>query len=306
MSVSSGTAGRAPVLMAVHAHPDDESSQTGGTLARYSAAGYRTILVTCTDGACGDGPGGVKPGAPEHDPRIVARIRSKELDAATAALGINQVVKLGYRDSGVPSDTGSDTTTALHGDPWSYRRRAFRPLVTQMLQLLHAYRPQVLITYPPNGLSGHPDHIRVHEVVTAAHRQLITGRAPDSPEPASPWLYHIALSRSRLAVVQDAVRAASGPDAWVPPEAMAVEDLDITAAIDVSAFWDNKIAALKAHASQPDAASLLKVFSNFSGPASLSMRVEEYVRVWPPTSGVVPRQHDLFDLHAAHADRGTT
>lgn len=102
------------------------------------------------------------------------------------------------------------------------------------------------------------------------------------------------------------MRTVSGPDAWVPPEAMAVEDGDITAAIDVAEFWDNKIAALKAHASQPDAASLLEAFSNFSGPGSLTMRVEEYVQVWPPTSGSVPPQHDLFDLQAARADHGTT
>ena len=61
--------------MAVHAHPDDESTGTGGVLARYSAAGVRTVLVTCTDGRCGDGPGGVKPGQPGHDPEAVVAMR---------------------------------------------------------------------------------------------------------------------------------------------------------------------------------------------------------------------------------------
>jgi len=67
---------RQPVLMVAHAHPDDESSQTGGTLAAYSAAGWRTILITCTDGAQGDGIAGSKPGQGEHDPKQVAQRRS--------------------------------------------------------------------------------------------------------------------------------------------------------------------------------------------------------------------------------------
>ena len=62
--------------MAVHAHPDDEATGTGGVLARYAAEGIRTVLVTCTDGRCGDGPGGVKPGEPGHDPEAVAAARA--------------------------------------------------------------------------------------------------------------------------------------------------------------------------------------------------------------------------------------
>ena len=62
-------------LMAVHAHPDDEATMTGGVLAKAAAEGVRTVLVTCTDGRCGDGPGGVKPGEPGHDPDAVAAMR---------------------------------------------------------------------------------------------------------------------------------------------------------------------------------------------------------------------------------------
>lgn len=96
---------RAPVLMMVHAHPDDESTQTGGTLATYAAAGWHTVLVTCTDGAMGDGPGGVKPGEPGHDPVEVARNRSRELDLAAAALGVGDLIRLGYPDSGTAQQT---------------------------------------------------------------------------------------------------------------------------------------------------------------------------------------------------------
>lgn len=95
--------GRAPVLMVVHAHPDDESSQTGGTLARYAAAGYCTVLITCTDGGQGDAAHGVKPTQRGHDPRVVAARRSRELALAAAMLGVSVVVNLGYPDSGIPT-----------------------------------------------------------------------------------------------------------------------------------------------------------------------------------------------------------
>ncbi len=150
---------RVPVLLIVHAHPDDESRQTGGTLARYAAAGCRTVLVTCTDGAKGDAvDGGAKPGEDGHDPHRVAAHRSRELDCATSALGVRDVVKLGYPDSGMP--TGGEPAAA---DSFSARPPA--PMVTQMVRLMHLYEPDVVITYPPNGLSGHPDHIRTHDLV---------------------------------------------------------------------------------------------------------------------------------------------
>jgi LmbE family N-acetylglucosaminyl deacetylase len=88
-------------LMAVHAHPDDEATSTGGVLVRYAAEGVTTVLVTCTDGRCGDGPGGVKPGAPGHDPAAVAEMRRAELEASCAALKVTRLELLGYADSGM-------------------------------------------------------------------------------------------------------------------------------------------------------------------------------------------------------------
>jgi LmbE family N-acetylglucosaminyl deacetylase len=82
-------------LMAVHAHPDDESTSTGGTPAHYALRGVRTVVVTCTDGQLGDGPG-VKPGADGHDPREVANVRQGELRRACAHLGVSHLELLGY------------------------------------------------------------------------------------------------------------------------------------------------------------------------------------------------------------------
>ena len=89
-------------LMAVHAHPDDESSSTGGVLATYSAEGIRTVVVTCTNGEFGDAPGGIKPGQDGHDEDTVAQIRLAELRQATKLLGVTAPELRGYHDSGMP------------------------------------------------------------------------------------------------------------------------------------------------------------------------------------------------------------
>ena len=268
--------------MIVHAHPDDESSQTGGTLARYAAAGCRTVLVTCTDGALGDADGGAKPGEPGHAPEQVAANRARELGAAARALGVHDLVALGYPDSGMPGPGG-------HVAPEAFSRRPLMPMVTQMVRLIRLHQPDVVVTYPPNGMSGHPDHIRTHDVVVAAHANVVANAAPPGPR-----LYYIALSVTRLRAAQASVRAAMGDDAWAPPDELGVDDADITTVLDVAPFWDAKLRALAAHASQADAAMLLQMFSMSDGPASEGTFVEEYVRAYPPASAEDVVETDLF------------
>lgn len=270
---------RQPVLMVVHAHPDDESSQTGGTLAAYSAAGWRTILITCTDGAEGDGVAGSKPGHAEHDPQQVAQRRSGELDMAAVALGIHEVIKLGFPDSGVSTEGGAPAREA-------FSRRPLRPMVDRLAGLIGVHRPDVVVTYPPNGLSGHPDHIRTHTLVRAALRavKVTKSTAGEAGYAEPPLLYYIALSRSRLLAVHRRVRAALGPDAWVPPAEMSIDDSEVTTVIDIAAHWRDKLRALSAHASQSDAAALLKLFTAAAdtGPGGY---VEEYVAADARRSG---------------------
>ncbi len=290
-----------PVLMAVHAHPDDESSTTGGTLARYAAAGLRTVLITCTDGGQGDAPGAVKPGSPGHRPHVVAQRRSRELDLATAALGVVDVVKLAYPDSGM-SEVSTDAISNVASQT-VFSQLPLEPLVQQMVSLMRHFRPAVVLTYPPNGMSGHPDHIRVHEVVAAAHRIVLADSSPKHR--GEPRLYYTALSRSRLNDVTRAARAMHGEKTWAPPDDLAVDDATITTVIDVQAFWEQKLRALSAHASQSDATALHRIFS---APAERSRRrTEEFVRAYPPrgidTNGGV--EHDLFDSEPAGRQPGS-
>jgi LmbE family N-acetylglucosaminyl deacetylase len=270
-----------PTVMVVHAHPDDESSQTGGTLARYAAQGYRTVLVTCTDGAQGSTAGGAQPGQPGHDPNLVARTRSAELRRACAALRISDTFALGYRDTGLASPA----------DPECYSSLPLEPLVAQMLRMMRMLAPGIVITYPPDGLSGHPDHIRTHDVVAAAHARLVDDITNAGDPRTPPRLYYISLSTRKLEALRSSIRDRLGPDAWAPPSSMAVDDRAITTAIDVDPYWDNKLEALAAHASQPDAASLL---SAFKAHRDTPRKVEEYVRAYPPPQPGAPVSDDLF------------
>jgi LmbE family N-acetylglucosaminyl deacetylase len=274
-SGGSGKSRRTPVLMLVHAHPDDESSQTGGTLARYAAAGYRTVLVTCTDGRHGDAIG--------LDAGLVPARRSGELDDAAKALGVSDVVKLGYPDSGM-HEGGVELAAAD-----SFSRLPITPIVHQLVRLIRLFGPDVLVTYPPNGLSGHPDHIRTHEAVVAAHRNIVA-----NSDSIAPKLYYIALSATSVRRFQATARAIFGDEAWMPPDEMAVDDAQITTRLDVTSFWPDKLRALAAHASQPDAQALLQMFSNTAELDDTGLRTEEYVRAYPPPVAGFVVEDDLF------------
>jgi LmbE family N-acetylglucosaminyl deacetylase len=148
-------------LMAVHAHPDDESTATGGILALYVSQGVRTVVVTCTDGDLGDGPGGVKPGEDGHDPREVAAIRRSELRRACAHLGVSHLELLGYHDSGTAGWDSHHRDDAFCSVP-------VESAACRIAHLIDHYRPQILVTYDPHSTYQHPDHIHTARVATYA------------------------------------------------------------------------------------------------------------------------------------------
>src|SRR4051812_18123355 len=158
-------------LMAVHAHPDDEASSTGGVLARYAAEGLRTVVVLCTDGACGDGPGGVKPGEPGHNPRAVAALRAAELEESRAILGVRDLERLDYGDSGM---MGWDSNTA----PRAFWATPVEAAAARLAALMRRCRPDVVVTCDENGFYGHPDHIQANRIPVAAIESLGPDEAP--------------------------------------------------------------------------------------------------------------------------------
>ncbi|PKK14868.1 MAG: GlcNAc-PI de-N-acetylase [Thermomonospora sp. CIF 1] len=261
-------------LMAVHAHPDDEVLGTGGSFARYSAEGIRTVLVTCTNGEQGDGPGGVKPGRPGHDERQVSRRRLAELRESAAHLGIGHIELLGYRDSGMAGWEANHAPGAFAGVPVAEAAR-------RLAALMERYRPQVVVTYDERGGYGHPDHIQAHRITMAAAE--LSG-VPDK-------LYYTAVPRGRIKEM--AARAAeAGWDFGEEelPEDFGTPDELITTSLDVSAYAERKRRALRAHASQSDSIFLLQL------PEELQLRVfgeEHFVRVRCRIDAPA-REDDLF------------
>ena len=224
-------------LMAVHAHPDDEASGTGGVLARYAAEGVRTVLVTCTDGRCGDGPGGVKPGEPGHDPEAVAASRQAELEASCAILGVTELEFLGYPDSGMAGWATNDA-------PGSFWSTPVEDAAARLAELIDKYRPDVVVTYDPNGFYGHPDHVQAHRITMSALEGAgSTAKVYWTTIPHSTMAKFVEMAREAGMDMGDEPHPANTPEIGLP-------DDQITTWVDVTAFADRKFAALGAHASR--------------------------------------------------------
>jgi N-acetyl-1-D-myo-inositol-2-amino-2-deoxy-alpha-D-glucopyranoside deacetylase len=217
------------VLLAVHAHPDDECISTGGVLARYAASGVRTVLVTCTDGAVGE----------ISDPALatpenLVEVRARELDASVRILGVSRLVKLGYRDSGM-----AGTADNLH--PLSFAQADFSEAVARVVQVMREERPQVVVTYDENGGYGHPDHIRAHQVAVAACKEA----APQAK------LYYVVIPRSAIQRFVERMRETGfNPPVAERSDDFGVADERVTTRIDVSEFTTVKRQALLAHQTQ--------------------------------------------------------
>jgi LmbE family N-acetylglucosaminyl deacetylase len=280
--------------MAVHAHPDDEAMTTGGVLAHYADRGVRTVLVTCTDGGCGDGPGGVKPGEPGHDRDAVVRLRQAELERSCEVLRVGHLELLGYRDSGMMG-------WSTNGEPGAFWGMEVEEAARPLVALIEHYQPQVVVTYDANGFYGHPDHIMAHRITMAA--------AAKTGVPAK--LYHTAAARSQFVELGEALRARGidFPDSGESEESdtsdeaderpmMGIPDDLITTSVDVHAYTQTKMAALAAHSSQPDNTFFLQMgedlYDRFFG-------VETFVRVTDRTGAALP-EDDLFSGLAASSE----
>src|SRR5580692_1346311 len=175
-------ADRPLTLMAVHAHPDDEATGTGGVLAQSAAQGIQTVLVTCTDGGCGDAPGGIKPGEPGHDPAAVAALGRGELEEGWRVVKVGELELPGYHDSGMMGWPQND-------EPGSFWTTPVPEAAARLAELIRYYRPDVVVTYDENGFYGHPDHIQANRITRAAIAEC---GIPDK-------LYYTAIARSTLA-----------------------------------------------------------------------------------------------------------
>jgi len=267
--------------MAVHAHPDDEASSTGGVLARYADEGVATVLVTCTNGEYGDGPDHVKPGEEGHDPATVAAVRLSELQESCRLLGVSHLEMLGYHDSGMSDWPYKDHEHVFSNVP-------LEQSVARLVALMERYRPQVMITYDDMGGYNHPDHLQANRITVEAVRR--TG-IPDK-------LYFVARRRRDWQRLRERMEAAgievpAPPERTVDPAVVArMEEMEkrITTTVDVSVVADRKRRALAAHASQLDGSW----WTQFPDDAFADVFGHEtFIRAEDRTGAPVP-EDDLF------------
>ncbi len=244
-------------ILTVHAHPDDEASKGAPTFAKYHADGVHTILVCCTGGEEGDlqNPTLRQPGqpfhelTPEQERALVASMRPAELAASAAVIGFDEVVMLGYRDSGMAETEPNEHADCFHqADPDEAAGR--------LVAVIRRTKPQVVVTYNDDQQGyPHPDHLKVHDVsVLAFERAGDPEWYPDLGEPFQPSkLYFTTWSRRRMLAMHEGLLHHRGEspfdDAWFQRPS---HDHRITTRIEVSEFMWARTGALLAHATQVD------------------------------------------------------
>ena len=244
-------------LLTVHAHPDDEASKGAPTLALYGELGVRTVLVCCTGGEEGDvnnpalkAEGGDFHGLDaEAEKVLLARTRPIELARSAEIIGFDEVVMLGYRDSGM-----LDSPANQH--PECFHQADLDEAVGRLVSVIRRTRPQVIITYNDDQRGyPHPDHVKVHDVSVVAFQRA--GDPTWYPWAGPVWqpskMYYTLWSKSRLHAVHRAMLEKNGSspydEKWLSRPG---QDDRITTRIDVAQHLPVRSAALRAHATQVD------------------------------------------------------
>ena len=277
------------VILAVLAHPDDESFGMGGTLAYYSTQGVDVHLICATRGEAGT----VDPEFLENH-KDIAALREEELRCAAKTLELASVIFLDYRDSGMPGSEDNRHPNSLVSAP-------LEQVAEKVVHGIRRLRPQVVLTFDPVGGYHHPDHIAIHNAtVQAFHAAGDGSQFPHAGNPFQPErLYYNALNRRRLRWLVRMMRLA-GKD---PSRVGRNKDIDLTAlardqdtpphvSINYRSVEKRKHQADACHASQLDGRfsrfSLLELYWRLTG------RRDTFTRAFPP----VPDQYRSTDLFA--------
>jgi LmbE family N-acetylglucosaminyl deacetylase len=269
-----------PRLMAVLAHPDDESLGVGGALAKYASEGVEVFLLTATRGDSGR-----YRGYRSNDPRhpgssALATIREAELRAAASALGVRDVTLLDYRDQHLDSANPRDA-------------------VASIVRHLRRVHPDVVVTFGPDGAYGHPDHIAISQFTTAAIVAAADATFADDGVEAAVQphsvskLYYLAWPESTWAAYQSAVQRLFSTVDGVERRATPWPDWAITTVIDARDLWPTVWRAVSCHESQ---------IATYEGLRNLSPEQHEalwgwqsFYRAFSTVNGGRSRETDLFE-----------
>jgi len=260
------------VLATILAHPDDETFGTGGTLIRYASEGVAVHSLCLTEGEQGWAGG---EGAPLIPREHVGAARALELAEAGRRMGLRSVTCFKYPDGG------------LAGVNPDY-------VVRDIVRWLRRVRPDVVITWGPDGGYGHPDHIKTHRITVQA---VFHGKDVKRFPGGEPWqpskLYYTAFPRSAIKEIEQAMKAAGMEDRFGEDEEtpFGVPDDRVSASIDVSQYVDKKIAAMQAHRTQIPPDSWFMKLRDVLGPRAWGR--EYFERARTRVNAPIP-ENDLF------------
>ncbi len=262
----------APRLLFVHAHPDDETLTTGGTIAHYVARGAEVHVVTCTLGEEGEVIGDKYAQLAVDAADQLGGYRISELTKALNALGVDEPNFLGgpghWRDSGMAGTAPRHHQRFADAD--------MREAVGELVAIIRQARPHVVVTYDPDGGYGHPDHIQAHRVTTEA-----VAASAGSDYPGEPWqvpkFYWTVISKPAMGAALESLKDV--PDDWVRVTIDVVPfgypDDKIDAVVEADEHLPAKIAAMRAHATQVTVAPNGRSFA-LSNNIALPLAAEEH------------------------------
>ena len=261
-------------LMAVVAHPDDESLGLGGMIAKYAAEGVEVSLVTATRGESGRYLG--RRDGPEHPgPERLAAIREAELKAAAAVLGIRDLTLLNFRDGHLDE-----------AEP--------REAVGRIVEHVRRVRPQVVVTFPPDGSYGHPDHIAICQLATAA---MVAAADPAHRSPAPPHavakLYYMVTAPVEWSAYQAAFKTLTSTVDGIERQAMPWPEWEVTTDVDTREHWPTVWKAVSCHVSQVGGYEGLKHLSPEHHEALWGRRC--LYRAYSTVNGGRRRERDVFE-----------
>lgn len=274
-------------ILSIHAHPDDEASKGASTIAKYKAEGVRAVLVTCTGGEEGDI---LNPVMDRPEVRAdLAAVRLRELEAAAALIGYDDVILLGYRDSGMP-----DSEANAH--PEAFANAELDDAVARLVEIIRRECPQVILTYGDDQQGyPHPDHLRVHDISIPAFE--LAGDPSYRPELGDPFtplkMYYSVWARARIEAthakfLELGLESPFSEDWFTRPS----QDDRVTTSIDIEPWFDVRLEALLAHATQVDPDSAFW----FGLPREIARSVhpfEDYILAFSRVETELP-ETDLF------------
>jgi mycothiol S-conjugate amidase len=281
-------------LMAVHAHPDDESSKGAATMAKYAAEGHSVLVVTCTGGERGSvlNPKLDRPDVWEN----ITEIRKAEMAAARAILGVDQAW-LGFVDSGLPE--GDPKPPLPEG---CFGLEDVEVAAERLVRVMREFRPHVVTTYEEDGGYPHPDHIMCHKISVAAFEAAgDPTRYPDAGEPWQPskLYYHMTFTKVKMMALHEAVLAAGLESPYAQWLDKRDENDDwpdkshrITTKVPCAEWYPVRDDALRAHATQVDPDGWF-----FQVPMEIQQRVwptEDYELARSLVGDAEPGEDDLF------------